>query len=85
MPHREAYFWATHHEAELDLLVLAQGRRLGFEFKLKDAPILTRSMRIAIEDLKLDRLWVVYPGTKTYQLAQNVRVVPLEAAIVREP
>ena len=79
LPHREAYFWATHNEAELDLLVFTRGRRWGFEFKLKDAPVLTKSMRIALEDLELDRLIVVYPGDKEYRLARNVNVLPLAA------
>lgn len=77
VPHREAYFWATHHEAELDLLVFVRGKRWGFEFKFKDAPVMTRSMQISLADLKLDRLWVIYPGRKAYQLAKKVHVLPL--------
>src|ERR1035437_696563 len=59
---RNAYFWATHSRAELDLLVMAKGKRWGFEVKYRDAPTITKSMRIAMQDLKLERLWVVYPG-----------------------
>ena len=47
---------------------------LGFEFKLTDAPKLTPSMRIAIDDLELDELTVIYPGTKSYKLAENITV-----------
>jgi predicted AAA+ superfamily ATPase len=72
----EAYFWATHQGAELDLLMLKHGRRVGVEFKRADAPTLTPSMRIALEDLRLDQLIVVYPGNKAYSLAANVEVVP---------
>ena len=72
----EAYFWATHQGAELDLLMLKHGRRVGVEFKRMDAPSLTASMRIAVEDLRLDQLIVVYPGDKTYALAANVGVLP---------
>lgn len=72
----EAYFWATHQGAELDLLMFKHGRRVGVEFKLSDAPRLTPSMRIALADLKLDRLLVVYPGKKAYSLGANVDVVP---------
>lgn len=75
---REAYFWATHHGAELDLLMFKHGRRIGVEFKLADAPKLTPSMRIAMTDLELDRLLVVYPGRKPYTLAPSVDVVPAE-------
>jgi predicted AAA+ superfamily ATPase len=73
----EAYFWATHQGAELDLLLFKRGRRIGVECKRADAPKLTPSMRIALADLKLDELRVVYPGTKRYALAKNVEVVPL--------
>jgi uncharacterized protein len=73
----EAYFWATHQGAELDLLLLKGGRRLGVEIKRMDAPKLTASMRIALADLKLDQLTVVYPGTEVYDLAPQVKVTPL--------
>ena len=73
----EAYFWATHSGAELDLLLFKNGRRIGVECKRADAPKLTPSMRIALTDLKLDHLYVLYPGEKTYSLAKNVEVLPL--------
>jgi len=73
----EAYFWATHNGAELDLLLMKKGRRIGVECKRADAPVLTPSMRIALTDLKLDELHVVYPGEKRYSLAKQVDVVPL--------
>ena len=73
----EAYFWATHQGAELDLLLFRRGRRIGVECKRMDAPKLTPSMRTALTDLKLDRLVVVYPGPTRYSLAGNVEVIPL--------
>ena len=74
---RDAYFWATHAGAELDLLVMAQGRRLGFEFKYADAPGRSRSMLVALEDLKLEHLWIVYPGAQAYSLDEKITVCPL--------
>jgi hypothetical protein len=56
---------------------LKHGRRLGMECKRMDAPTMTPSMRIALEDLKLDRLVVVYPGDRRYKLADRVEVIPL--------
>ena len=73
----EAYFWATHQGAELDLLLFKNGRRIGVECKRADAPTLTPSMRIALDDLKLDRLVVVYPGDRRYPLGDRVEVIPL--------
>ena len=74
---RNAYFWATYSEAELDLLVMVKGARYGIEVKYGDAPGLTKSMRIALQDLRLKKLLVVYPGEETYALEDRVRVVPL--------
>lgn len=73
----EAYYWATYNRAELDLLLFKRGRRIGVECKRTDAPTLTPSMRIALSDLKLDHLYVAYPGDKAYKLARNVEVMPL--------
>jgi predicted AAA+ superfamily ATPase len=73
----EAYYWATHNGAEIDLMLFINGRRIGVECKRTDSPVLTRSMQIALNDLKLDELLVVYPGEKRYRLANNVEVVPL--------
>ena len=83
---RDAYYWATHGGAELDLMAITGGRRYGFEFKYADAPGTSRSMRIAMADLDLQHLWVVYPGQEEYALDAAVSVVPLEraAALARE-
>lgn len=73
----EAFFWATHNGAELDLLLFRDGRRIGVECKRQDAPRMTRSMRTAIRDLELDHLYVVYPGRKPYDIDERVSVTPL--------
>ena len=74
---RSAYFWSTHGGAELDLMVIAGGKRYGFEFKYTDAPGTTRSMRVAMQDLKLERLWIVYPGNEAYDLDERISVLPV--------
>jgi predicted AAA+ superfamily ATPase len=81
----EAYFWATHAGAELDLLLFKDGRRYGVEVKRQDAPRLTPSMRSAIRDLHLDHLTVLYPGSRAYALADHVRVVPLASLAAGDP
>jgi hypothetical protein len=82
----QAYFWATHAGAELDLLFVHQGRRYGVELKFSEAPSVTRSMRVALDDLALERLWVVHPGRHAYPADQRVAVLPLTdlEAIPRE-
>jgi predicted AAA+ superfamily ATPase len=73
----EAYYWATYNGAELDLLLFKNGRRIGIECKRADAPALTPSMRTALADLRLDHLYVLYPGDKTYTSGKNVEAMPL--------
>ena len=75
---RDAYFYATQRGAELDLLLLRRGRKWGFEFKCTDAPKTTKSMHIALDDLKLEHLWVVYPGTRRYPLTEKITALPLK-------
>jgi uncharacterized protein len=82
---RDAYFWATHAGAELDLMVTITGKRHGFEFKYTDAPGGKRSMDIAIKDLGLEHLWVIYPGDRKYALDEKITVLPLEQVSQLEP
>jgi hypothetical protein len=82
---RHASFWATQRGAELDLMLLHDGRRLGFEFKCTDAPGMTRSLAIATTDLGLDRAFLVYPGARRYPLAERVEAVPLSEVPTLEP
>lgn len=81
----DAYFWATHGGAELDLLVFKNGRRYGIEVKHQDAPTLTPSMRTALADLRLEHLTVLYPGSRNYTLAERVTVVPLASLAAGDP
>jgi hypothetical protein len=71
----QCYFWATHAGAELDLLVVAKGRRKGFEIKRTVSPRVTPSMRVALHDLKLDSLDVVHAGKDTFPLADRIQAV----------
>ena len=75
VPFRDCYFWATHAGAELDLLVVHRGRRLGFEIKRSSAPKVTRSMAIAMDDLKLDRIDVIFDGEGVFPLRERIRAV----------
>jgi predicted AAA+ superfamily ATPase len=75
----ETYYWATHGGAEIDLVLIKNGRMLGVECKRIDAPRITPSMRIARSELNLEQIAVVYPGTKRYSLGDGVTAVPLDA------
>ena len=81
---REAYFWNTQDGAELDLLVFANGRRIGFEFKYADAPAVTKSLHIAHADLKLEPTFIAHPGGKSFPLndwAEAVAMSQLKAKV----
>ena len=73
----ETYHWRTHQGAELDLLVIRGGLRLGFEVKRTVAPEVTPSMRSAIQDLKLKSLTVVHAGEATFPLTKQIRAVAI--------
>lgn len=45
--------------------------------KFADAPGTTRSMRVALKDLKLDHLWIVYPGDEGYVLDDRISALPV--------
>ncbi len=70
----DCYFWKTQAGAELDLFILKNGKRLGFEIKYTDYPKITASMRIALHDLKLDHLFIIYPGNETFSLDSKITV-----------
>ena len=74
------FYWATHRGAELDLLVFLRGRRIGFEFKRTSAPTMTRSMHSALSDLKLDRLFVIFPGNTRFPIHERAQAVGLSLA-----
>ena len=76
---REVFFWSTHAGAEVDFVWNRGGRLVGFEAKWSDAPSMTKSMHIALADLDLDQLYVVYPGPRRYRLDARVEVLPIAA------
>lgn len=76
-PHDDAWFWATHQGAEIDLVLQRGTSLLGIECKRADAPRMTPSIRSALADLGLEKVVVIYPGTRRYPIAESVEAVPL--------
>jgi predicted AAA+ superfamily ATPase len=70
-----AFFWSTHGGAELDLMVHHEGSRWGIEVKYNEAPRISRSMRVAMDDLDLAGLLVVYPGQRSRQVDERIALV----------
>jgi predicted AAA+ superfamily ATPase len=73
----DPYFWATHGGAEVDLFFVHRGRRFAIEIKFSEAPKVTRSMRTALSALRLDHLWILYPGEESYLADERITVCPL--------
>ena len=76
-PHDEAYFWATHQGAEIDLILRRSSELYGVECKRADAPRITTSIRNALDDLGLAGVAILYPGAQRFRLSDRVEVVPL--------
>ncbi len=75
----DCYFWGTQSGAELDLLITKDAKKMGFEIKYTDSPKITKSMHIAIENLKLDKLNIIIPGDKCFKLEEKIEVIGVEA------
>lgn len=73
----QAYFWATHNGAEVDLLFSKDGKNYGVEVKLSEAPKITRSMHTSLSELQLEHLWVIYPGKESYPAHEQITVLPV--------
>ena len=74
----QLYYWATYSGAELDVFIIVNGRRYGIEFKFSEAPDKTKSMAIAIESLKLNKLLIVYPGEESWPVNKKITVCPID-------
>jgi len=74
----ECHFWATYQGAELDLLVVRGRERRGFEFKRASSPSATKSMHVALADLRLPQIDVIHAGHGTFPLAKGIRAVALD-------
>jgi predicted AAA+ superfamily ATPase len=74
----QAFFWATHGGAAIDLFLRYRGRKFGIEFKFSEAPKVTKSMHTALEVLKLNHLWLIYPGQHAYPVDEKISALPLK-------
>lgn len=73
---RDTWFWGTHQGAEVDLLMNVNGRRIAFEVKRTDQPPMTPSVRVALENLALDHVYVVHAGVQVFPIADRVTAIP---------
>ena len=76
-PAADCGFYRTAAGAELDLVVTAGRRRIGFEAKFSTAPKPTRGFWQALDDLGIKHAWVVAPVDNGYRLDERVEVIPV--------
>jgi predicted AAA+ superfamily ATPase len=84
-PHDEAFFWATHQGAEMDLILRRGTELLGIECKRTDSPRMTPSISIAMDNLGLSRVILVYPGIKPFSLSEKVVALPFSSLATGRP
>ena len=74
----ELYYYRTQDGAEIDLLVRRNNRWLtAAEIKFSSAPSLSKGTYIAMEDLGIEKLYVITPESDTYPIARNIEVTNL--------
>ncbi len=73
---RDFFYWRTHTGSELDLLVFKGGKRVGFEIKFSETPKVTGSMQQSVNDLKLDKLYLIYKGSREISFSDKIEAVP---------
>ncbi|PIV89044.1 MAG: ATPase [Hydrogenophilales bacterium CG17_big_fil_post_rev_8_21_14_2_50_63_12] len=71
-------YFRTAAGAELDLVLTLGGKRHAFEMKYSTTPKPARGFWTALNDLAIDRAWVVAPVEHRYPLARNVDVIPVQ-------
>ena len=64
------------------MLLTVNGKRVGIEVKYADAPRMTRSMRIALDDLQLSHLYVVHPGSARYDVGNRAEAIGLADLLI---
>ena len=70
-------FYRTAAGAELDVVVAAGSRKIGFEIKFSVAPKVTKGFWQSLEDIGVERAYVVAPVADGWPMAQNVDVLPV--------
>jgi len=72
------FYWRTHTGAELDLIILQNGKLQAFEIKYSSKPSITKSIQHALEDLNLSEITIIVPGSDEYFMGPKVKVCGLK-------
>lgn len=83
LDNHHCFFWGVYEQGELDLLVLYRGKKWGFEFKYHSSPGMTSSLSMVMEQLKLEKLFVITPTDNDYALSDHIVVLGLKNFLQR--
>lgn len=78
MPGWDAFFYRTAAGAEIDLVLVRGTRKIAVECKASAAPRVSRGFWNSLEDLEIEKAWVIAPVQESYPIAENVVVSPLK-------
>ena len=87
-PRAEASYYRTSTGNEIDLVLdLPGGRRWAIEVKRSSAPTLSKGFHSALEDVRPDAAFVVYPGPDRYPKGEGIEAIGLPelAAVLEAP
>lgn len=74
----QAYYYGSPGGAEIDLVLeFADGETWAIEIKRSSSPKLSKGFHVACEDIQPDKKFVVYSGTDTFPMAEDVTAIPL--------
>ncbi|VAX11120.1 Mlr9349 protein [hydrothermal vent metagenome] len=76
-PEWEPFFYRTAAGVEIDLILKRGSRKMAFEFKASTAPKVTKGFWNGLNDLNIEKAWVVAPVQESYPIKENVLVCPL--------
>ena len=72
------YYYRTAQGAELDLVLeISQTERWGLDIKRSSAPTVSKGFHIACADIKATRKFLVYSGTETFSIGNDITLISL--------
>ncbi len=75
------FFWAIHNQGEIDLLIEKGNKLEAFEFKYSANPSISKSMKLALKELPIDKITIVSPVESSFMLSKEILVSPLSEVL----
>jgi predicted AAA+ superfamily ATPase len=78
-PNADIFFYRTSNGAEIDFVLLIDGKIFAVECKASYAPELSKGNYFALEDIAPQKTFVVIPSQKSWPMKDGIEVVSLSA------